>query len=342
MKKLERRVIYGLLIGVAVYATAAIYADLDVLEEALGAFSWWHYAAALGLSTANYALRFVKWEIFLRILDVRVPLARSALIFTAGFVMSITPGKMGEVLKSVLLRQSDGVPVARTAPVIFAERLTDFIALIVLAMTGVGTYQYGATALIVAGVLVVVGIGVISIPPVVNGIFGLCEKLPLVSKIVPKLREAYESAQLLLRPVPLVATSLVSIVGWGLEGLAMWFVVQGFAPYSDGITFDIPGAIFVFSTTTIIGAISFMPGGLGVAEVSMIGVLALLGMVADESVATAATVLTRTATLWWAVLWGFVAFVIFQRWIARNPRVLASERLEGDLDASTQEEPEVR
>ena len=325
MKKLERRILYGLAFGVAVYVVAAIYADADVLVGALRAFSWWHYGVALLLSTANYALRFVKWEVFLRILGIRLPLWRSALVFTAGFVMSITPGKMGEVLKSVLLRQSDGVPVARTAPVVFAERLTDFIALLVLAMTGIGTYEYGVGALVGTGIAVVGAIVVMSLPPVVHAMLGLLGRLPVIGRAVPKLREAYESAQLLLKPVPLLLTSLISVVGWGLEGVAMWFVVQGFAGYSDGIAFDIPGAIFVFSTTTILGAVSFMPGGLGVAEVSMIGVLQLLKMVSDESVATAAAVITRTATLWWAVLWGFVAFIVFQQTVGKQTRVLATE-----------------
>ncbi len=313
MKGLERKVLYGVLFGVAVYAAAAIYADLDALQGALRGFSWSWYAAALGLSTVNYLLRFAKWEIFLRILGVRVPLGRSGLIFTAGFVMSITPGKMGEVLKSVLLRQTDGVPFARTAPVVFAERLTDFIALIALAMTGVGTYRYGAGALIGAGALVVVGLGLASWPPAVTLGLRVAARLPVVKRIVPKLEEAYASARLLLRPAPLLGTTLVSILGWGLEGVAMWCVAQGFAGSGAVEGFTLTGALFVFAMTTLLGAISFMPGGLGVAEVSMIGVLGLLAMITDPSIATATAILTRGATLWWAVLWGFVAFLVFQR-----------------------------
>lgn len=313
MKQLERKIIYGVLLGVAVYVAAALYADLGALGGALSAFEWPWYAAALGLSTANYLLRFVKWEVFLRILGVRVPLGRSALIFTAGFVMSITPGKMGEVLKSVLLRQTDGVPFARTAPVVFAERLTDFIALIALAMTGVGTYEYGVGALVAAGALVLLGLGLISWPAAVGWGLRLVARLPVVGRLAPKLEEAYASARLLLRPAPLLATTLLSILGWGLEGVAMWCVARGFLETGALHGWEIPGAIFVFAMTTLLGAISFMPGGLGVAEASMIGVLGLFGMITDESVATATVVLTRGATLWWAVLWGFVAFLLFQR-----------------------------
>ena len=56
----------------------------------------------------------------------------SLLIFLTGFVLTITPGKVGEVFKSAVLARTHGVPVARTAPVVVAERLTDAIGVIVL------------------------------------------------------------------------------------------------------------------------------------------------------------------------------------------------------------------
>ncbi|MEL6177578.1 MAG: lysylphosphatidylglycerol synthase transmembrane domain-containing protein [Myxococcota bacterium] len=316
MENLERKIIYGVGIGVAVYAAVVLYADLGSLTHALGGFRWSAFALALLLSTGNYVLRFVKWEIFLRQLDIRVPLGRSALIFTAGFTMSVTPGKMGEVLKSVLLRQSDQVPVARSAPVVLAERLTDFIALLVLAATGIGTYQYGTTALYVTAAAVVVSIAAVSTPAVALGLLGLIERLPLVKVVGPKLREAYEAIHILLKPGPLIATSVLSVASWGLECVAFWLVLHGFdAVPGAGVSMDLFGGTFVFAMTTILGAVSFMPGGLGVAEASMIGALMLLGMVQSEAVASAAAVLTRLATLWWAVGWGFIGFVLFQRWV---------------------------
>jgi hypothetical protein len=39
--------------------------------------------------------------------------------------MTISPGKLGEVLKSVFIRQVNGAPIARTAPAVVAERATD-------------------------------------------------------------------------------------------------------------------------------------------------------------------------------------------------------------------------
>ena len=313
MKHLERKIILGVLAGVAVYALVALYADLNALGDALAGYAWPTFAAALGLTCLNYALRFAKWEIFLRRIDVRVPLGRSLLIFLAGFVMSITPGKLGEVLKSVLLRQSDGVPVARTAPVLLAERLTDLLALIILAATGVGTYQYGAGALIATGAAVALGLALVSLPSVVERGFVLLGALPLVSRAVPKLREAYGSTRRLLSPATLAGTTALSALSWGMECVAFVLIVRGFEGSGAAVDIDLAGGTFVYAMTTILGAVSFLPGGLGVTEAGMISALQLFGMVDQEAVASAATILTRLATLWWAVVVGLVAFVLFQR-----------------------------
>src|SRR5207248_2162695 len=83
------------------------------------------------------------WELYLRRLGVRIPLRDSFGIFLSGFSLTVTPGKIGEVLKSYLLREVHGVPMARTAPIVIAERLTDLVALAALALVGVGALAGG-------------------------------------------------------------------------------------------------------------------------------------------------------------------------------------------------------
>ena len=48
----------------------------------------------------------------------------SLLTFLSACVLTVTPGKVGEVLKSLLLFETHGVAVARTAPIVIAERVT--------------------------------------------------------------------------------------------------------------------------------------------------------------------------------------------------------------------------
>jgi uncharacterized protein (TIRG00374 family) len=64
---------------------------------------------------------------------------------------------------------------------------------------------------------------------------------------------------------------------------------------------------------TIAGALSFLPGGLGVTEAGMTGLLTRLGHGIDGAVAVGATFVTRVCTLWFAVLVGFVALLWLRR-----------------------------
>src|SRR4029450_7817178 len=61
--------------------------------------------------------------------------------------------------------------------------------------------------------------------------------------------------------------------------------------------------VLVFSLGSLVGALSFLPGGLGVAETSMTGLIQGVGDGARPA-AVAATVLIRLATLWFAVVLG--------------------------------------
>lgn len=309
----ERKVLVGVVVGALVYAGIVLYADVDELGGVLGGYRWWTFAAALCLVSVGYGLRWAKWEIYLRILGIHLPVARSVLAFLAGFVMTVTPGKVGEVVKSVLLRQSDDIAVARTAPVVLAERLTDLMALIMLAGLGIGTYEYGVTALIPVAAMVVAAIVVLSWERGVRAGLAAVSRLPLGARLEPKLRTAYDSTRVLLGPRPLLLTTAISVVAWGLEAVAFVLIVRGFAAADPGLSAGFASGGFVYAMTTILGAVSFLPGGLGVTEAGMISALQVLEIVTVPAVASAASILARLATLWWAVVVGIVAFALYQR-----------------------------
>src|SRR5438132_7727009 len=96
--------------------------------------------------------------------DIRVPVGSSALVFGAGLSLTITPAKLGELVKSYLLRELHDVPVARTAPIVVAERVTDLIALVALAIVGVAVYGVDPTLVAIAGGLIGLGLVLLAWP----------------------------------------------------------------------------------------------------------------------------------------------------------------------------------
>ena len=297
-------------VGVAAYAMVG---DLRDIGARLGGFAWSAFGLALGLALANYGIRFLRWQLYLRRQGVRVPAGTSALVFGAGLSLAITPGKVGELVKCFLLRERYGIPVTRTAPIVVAERITDLVALLALAVLGVAAYGVQATLVIAAGALIALGLVLLAWPRAAHAIVELVTRPRRLQRFRQPLYELYDGLAGLCRPGPLLAATAIAVPAWGAECVGFAAIVNGF----PGAHVELGLAVVIYAGTTIAGALSFLPGGLGVTEGAMI--LLLVGSGARLSHATAfdATILTRLATLWFAVLLGLGCLALVRRRIAR-------------------------
>jgi uncharacterized protein (TIRG00374 family) len=298
----------GLLLGFLALIGLGLAGDLQQVGLQIRQFNGWMFLAALGFTLFNYALRFLKWHFYIRQVGAtQLPWPQSLRLFIAGFPLAVTPGKVGEALKAVWLRSQSRVPLARGISVVVAERISDGLAVLGLSSLGVIAYpQYWpGFALILAGLL---GIVVISqIRPAALWLLDLGERIKPLRKLVGGLREFYEGSFALFRPgVTLLAVGL-GAVSWLGEGIGFYLLLLGLGLPPSWELCSL--AIFTLSFSTIIGAVSALPGGLGAAEASIAGMLALLGGI-PAATASAATLLIRLATLWFGVglglgVWAF-------------------------------------
>jgi glycosyltransferase 2 family protein len=306
---LTRRLLIALAIFVVAFIGFSIYADVSKLTAVMRHYKWWTFGAAIGLTSLNYAIRFVRWQEFLRIAKIDISARDSGSIFLSGFVMSITPGKVGEVLKSFLLRERHGVPVARSAPIVVAERLTDLVAVLLIAAVGVGAYHYGLPIVIAAGAMVGLGLAILSSRRASLWLLHAIARIPGLRRLAHKVEEFYDGLAELVRPGALFKGSALSLVAWACECLGFWFILTGFGADETPRAW----AAFIYATTTLAGAISFLPGGLVATEVSMTALLMRGATGFDKATAVAATILCRLATLWFGVLVGMIALGLRRR-----------------------------
>ncbi len=313
--KLWRRLGLGVLFAMLVLAGLTLYADAPALGRSLAAFPWPWLLPVLALTTLNYGLRFVKWHYYLRLLDIRVPPGPSLAIFLSGFMMVLTPGKVGELLKSFLLRGAAGTPLTRSAPIIFAERFSDGLAMVALAAIGLLAYPAGWPAVVV---LLLVGSAVVIVLQyrrLAEAVFKRLERIGPLQGRVHHLHTLYLSAYTLLRPRPLAVAVGLGIVSWGGEGLAFYLILLGVGAAPGWTT--LLQATFILASATLLGAGSMLPGGMGAAEGS---ILVLLRGTLSPSAAGAATVLIRFCTLWFGVVLGVLAFfLVARRYLLASP-----------------------
>ena len=311
-KKTQRRFVSSLILGLCVYVALAVFGDVRGVADSLRQFHWWMLPVIFCLALGNYALRLVRWMYYLRLLDIRVPAKDATTVFMSGLAMSITPGKFGELVKSYFLKQMANVPVRRSAPIVFAERFTDFFAIVALAGTGGLAFGHGQRVIAVGVAITLAILILVMNRPWMVRLIGLVSRLRPLGKPAETLHELYDNAYTLLRFRPLMVAVVLGVAAWFCECAAYYLTIKAM-----GAVMGIQPAVFIYAFATFFGAVTFLPGGLGTTEGSMTGLAILQGVARDA--ASAATIVIRLATLWFAVALGLI-------WIASSRDALIPDR----------------
>lgn len=306
LKNIRNRIFVSIAIAAFIYLAFTIYADYRKVISSFNNFNWILLPVLLLLSFGNYISRFFKWEYYIRVIDVKLQTIDSLSIFMSGLIMSITPGKMGELLKSYLIKQVNGTPISKTAPIVFAERATDFLSLTILALAGAYYFNYGKIITIAIGFALISVITIISNKKLFYKIITQLSHIGFISKHISKIITAYDSSAILLSIKPLFLMTLLSIVSWGFECIGYFIILNNFR-----IETGLYWSLFSYSFSTIVGALSMLPGGLGITEGSLSFMLIQKGV--KENVAFASTFIVRAVTLWFAVIVGIISVLLYQK-----------------------------
>lgn len=314
--RLFRKVMISATLAALAYLAFSLWVGWRDVATAVGRVGLAGLAAALALSLANYVLRFVRWQFYLRALGSHIPSGPSALIYLAGFAFTTTPGKVGELLRGIFLHRR-GMPYLQSTAAFVSERLSDLFAMILLALPGLWLLSQGAA--VAGAVAVAAGLAALSLATR-DAVFAKISRW--IETTPGRLRMVLEKVLSLLGEAKrchgrgLVATATgLSLVAWGAEAVAFALVLKLL-----GIDVPLATAIFIYAASMIAGALSFLPGGLGGAEATMIGLLALYGAPNAESVA--ATILIRFTTLWFAVVLGILSSVAGRRMLTTPAPIL--------------------
>lgn len=322
---LRNKLFAGFAVGVAVVVALVMFTDVRELRHTLESFRWSLIPLILGLTLLNYALRFVKWHYYLgRIGAGSVNVGSSLAIFLSGLTMAMTPGKVGELLKSVMLRRVAGTPVSVSAPIVMAERLTDGIALLLLSAGGLLLYRVGAPLLALIAALAAAVVLVSATEAGRRLVFGLAGRTPFISSRTAHVATLYDSSRSLLAPRPLLTAIGLGVVSWAGECVAFFLVLSGLGQHATWRLLLL--AAFVLGASTLIGSASLLPGGLGVADATVAGLLLLTlppGAM-DRSEAVAATLLIRFCTLWFGAAVGVLTLLLARHRFEPDPRLTAS------------------
>jgi uncharacterized protein (TIRG00374 family) len=306
-----KKIISGIIIGMVVFSAFGIYADFAKLSEFISSFNYCLLLPILILSLLNYFIRFLKWMYFLKILDISCPGLLSLQIFISGFTMGITPGKVGELLKAYMLKLAVSTPFHKGAPIVITERITDMIALIFLCIFPILGINMGYDIL-AAGFIITAGVIIALRSRRIVNILGKFS-LRIIRKdkaaIQNNFGDFYSCQERLLGIKPVIFGTFLSSLAWSAEAAGLYLTASGF-----GIDISPANAVFIYSLSTLAGAVSMLPGGLIFTEGSMTALLmSRIGNVPSLPMAVSITLIIRLCTLWFAVILGIAAVLIWNR-----------------------------
>jgi uncharacterized membrane protein YbhN (UPF0104 family) len=289
--------------AVAVLAALLLFGDAGQVAGALARLSPSALALAVVLVTVAYGLRFAKWHLLVRRLGIPTPPGRSLQVFLSGLMMVVTPAKLGELWKSVLLQQ-DGVPVSRSLPAVAVERLVDMAAIALLASAGLAVLWGQAWLVPLAAAAVLAGVAVLRWRALWGRLAGFLERRRRLAPAGRFLRTAAGGARDLLGAGTLGLALPIGLAAWTLEGLALGALLAGLGwpvPWATAVT--------AFCAGSLAGVLSLLPGGLGTAEAGMLGILVAEGV--GHEAAVAGTLLARACTLGYGALLGAGASLLW-------------------------------
>lgn len=261
----------------------------------------------LALSMINYTLRGVRWHLFSRQLGLPLQLRHNMAHFMGGFAMSITPGRIGELVRLRWISRMANWPFERALPLPFIDRVFDIAAMGIVLAAGVVLSKTGTTGAVPVAVLAIGFAMVVTRPALVTRIVTLLWRaVGRWPRRFVGLRRAARSMAVFSAPSVAIPALTLSIIGWAAEGYALFLLLQWM-----GADIGLAAATVIFIFSTLAGGLTGAPGGVGGAEAAMLFLLAAQGVPLE--IALPAMAIIRITTLWFAILVGLVAFPIAEK-----------------------------
>ena len=340
MQKYWNQIFLGLALSAAVMIGVVLFSNVRDLADKLGSFPLWVFIPVIALKFVNWVLRYFEWHYFLHIIDVHpvlrgetkppdapgepatIRVSDSFLLWLASLPFALSPGKMAEVLKALILKSMTGTLVMRSTPIIFVERLIDGIAVVVIvgasallmpdAIFATDDINTTTIQVVLIGISIVLALSVIVAQQkrIVYFLLNIAGRLPILRRFDQQLRMLYDSSYELTKIRHLVPTTFMGLGAYVTDCIGFYLILLGLGEAPSTTLFV--QATFILGFSVVISAISAMPGGAGGRELTVS--LMLTSIVGMGATATAAAVIIiGIFQVWFGAFLGIIIGLVFRK-----------------------------
>ena len=285
---------------IVLYIVFLIVSDFNVIREKIFDFKTDYLPIILLLAPLSWVIVFFRWHFLLKNSNIIIPKKENFKIYMAGFAMSVTPGKVGELIKSQFLKSKYGVSRKNTLPIIISEYFYHMVGVLVVSIIGVYYFEFSLYIIILTSALIITTLTIISSETFFKKFVNLISKRNFLKKYVSPISDSHIILKKSTRGKIFIISSGLSIAFWLTEVLIVYFVFLSF----DILNFEFFKIAAIYTTSLILGMLSFLPMGIGVVEGSLAGFLNYEGI--DISIALTLVILIRIFTRWYGVIVGLI------------------------------------
>src|SRR5690606_19795579 len=141
--------------------------------------------------------------------------------FLGGFAMSVTPGRVGELVRMRWLRRETGWAFERTAPLVLIDRSADLAAMAVLLAAAVPLAAGGLAGALPVVILALGAAFVVTRPALLSAVAGLGYRATgRFARLFVRVRRAARALGRFSHPASLLPAAVLGATGWFAEAWA--------------------------------------------------------------------------------------------------------------------------
>lgn len=257
----------------------------------------------MGLALVSYLVRYLRWYWLLCRAEYKTKFSLGFLAYLSGFAFTATPGKVGELVRIRYLTPQ-GVPPWQVLAAFVYERAVDLIVVLLLATLAIRDKDLFAFAVGFVAVFLAILVFAAFSPSLLTkaSAYVRLYQLKKLARICLIVRDALSGCRIWATAGDSLVSMILGILAWSLTSYCFVLLLRYL-----GVSLPTMSAMAIYPLAMLAGAASMLPGGVGTTEVTLVALLSLFDV--PVGISALAAIGIRFASMWFAVLCGFVALI---------------------------------
>ena len=298
------KIIIIVVISIVIYASFLIISDVSSISDEFSNFQFEYLPIIIVSLTSAFFSVILRWNLLLKKSAIMIPKSSSILIFMSGVSLTLIPGKVGELIKSELLKTKFNIPRAKSAPIVVVEQIYTAIGLIITSFFGLYYFDLSIYIIIAFSIILTLVFLFLSSEKLFQKLSKIFLKIKFLNRFAENISESHVVIKKLISGKFVISLISLSTLFWVLVSTSVYFIILAF-----GINdFEYFAIWTMYTSSVMLGFMSFLPIGIGVVEGSFAGFMAYQGI--DISVALTLIIIVRLLVEWLPISAGFISLKI--------------------------------